>query len=81
MELSRRGFLAALASGMVAATVDVDKLLWMPGAKKIFIPEPRIIRGNIFVTPEWVTAEAVKMFNHNIELIKYFNSDRELSVQ
>ncbi len=40
--MDRRGFLRWLggtAAGAVAAhTLDVDKLLWVPGAKKIFIP-------------------------------------------
>lgn len=36
--MDRRGFLKLLASGAVGAAVDVDKLLWIPGAKTIFLP-------------------------------------------
>ena len=44
---SRRQFLRTLAAGLVGSTIDVDKLLWVPGAKKIFIPSPSLmdIRG------------------------------------
>ena len=36
--IDRRRFLRLLAAGMVASTVDVDKLLWLPGQKTIFLP-------------------------------------------
>lgn len=43
--LNRRDFLRALLSStVVAATVDVEKLLWIPGEKKIFIPSERQIK-------------------------------------
>jgi len=43
---SRRQFLRTLAAGLVASTVDVDRLLWVPGEKTIFIPAPSLdIRG------------------------------------
>ena len=37
---SRRGFFLSAVSAAVAAgaVLDLDKLLWVPGAKKIFIP-------------------------------------------
>jgi hypothetical protein len=38
---SRRGFLKLLAAGLVGHAVDVDKLLWVPGAKTIFLPSAR----------------------------------------
>lgn len=37
---SRRGFLATLFVGAAAATVDPEKLLWVPGRKLISIPKP-----------------------------------------
>lgn len=36
--MKRRAFLTALAAGLIGAAVDVDKLLWVPGAKTIFLP-------------------------------------------
>ena len=40
MDISRRGFLAAIAASLVA---DPERLLWVPGKKKIFIPPQRSI--------------------------------------
>lgn len=38
----RREFLKLLALGAIGLELDVDKLLWIPGQKKIFIPSTRI---------------------------------------
>lgn len=38
--MNRRGFLAALGTFAAAAVLDPEKLLWVPGQKKIFIPAP-----------------------------------------
>jgi hypothetical protein len=39
--MNRRQLLKLLGLGVIGHTLDVDRLLWVPGAKKIFIPEPR----------------------------------------
>lgn len=36
--VSRRAFLRILALGVVGHELDVDRLLWVPGSKTIFIP-------------------------------------------
>jgi hypothetical protein len=44
--MDRRAFLTLLSSGALGAaahTLDLDKLLWRPGAKTIFLPTERII--------------------------------------
>lgn len=38
--MERRAFLRLLAMGVASHTLDLDRLLWVPGAKKIFIPAP-----------------------------------------
>lgn len=38
MSLSRRNLLKLIASGVVGHTLDIDRLLWVPGEKTIFIP-------------------------------------------
>jgi hypothetical protein len=38
MDANRRGFLKALTATAVAMTVDPERLLWVPGAKTIFLP-------------------------------------------
>lgn len=36
--MDRRSLLKLIASGLVGTALDVDKLLWIPGQKKIFLP-------------------------------------------
>jgi len=46
VEFSRRGFLGTLLGGAAAAvaaqTFDPERLLWVPGAKTIFLPSQKI---------------------------------------
>lgn len=37
--MNRRGFLGSLSAALSLAALDPEKLLWVPGKKKIFIPE------------------------------------------
>jgi len=41
--MNRRRFLEILSQASILYTFDIDKLLWVPGTKKIFIPKPTII--------------------------------------
>jgi len=41
--MNRRDFIKLMASASVAATFDWEKMLWVPGAKQIFIPTPKQI--------------------------------------
>lgn len=36
--MNRRAFLRLLALGVAGHNLDVDRLLWIPGEKKIFLP-------------------------------------------
>lgn len=45
MVISRRGFLRLLLASPIAATVDVEKLLWVP---KPIITVPSLIRVDVF---------------------------------
>lgn len=41
--MNRRGFLQSLIGAAVAIQqLDIEKLLWVPGEKTIFIPPPKI---------------------------------------
>lgn len=58
MNLNRRTFLRLFASG-VAGTVasgelDIDRLLWVPGAKKIFLPNNPTISLSEIVAIEYM---------------------------
>ena len=55
MNLSRRGFLSLLGAGAAGLVLDPERLLWKPGAKRIFLPTPaRVIaaypftKGDVF---------------------------------
>ena len=63
MKLNRRQFIQAISAGTAAALVfDPEKLLWVPGAKKIFIPPPRQLI--------WSSVIPMSEFQHNLELIR-----------
>lgn len=36
--MDRRSFLKLIALGVVSHELDIDRLLWVPGEKKIFLP-------------------------------------------
>lgn len=38
MSLTRRDFLRLIALGVVAQELDIERLLWVPGEKTIFLP-------------------------------------------
>ena len=38
METTRRSFLKLLALGVIGHELDIDRLLWVPGQKTIFLP-------------------------------------------
>lgn len=40
--MTRRGFLASLGAALAGATLDPEKLLWVPGARLISIPRARV---------------------------------------
>lgn len=42
--MKRRDLLRYLLAAPIAATLDVEKLLWVPGEKAIFIPSARQLR-------------------------------------
>lgn len=69
-----RRFVAGLAGTAALATIDVEQLLWMPGARTIFLPselpEPIYLAGhlNTFITSEWLTREIVRHFKANLTL-------------
>lgn len=75
--LSRRQFLrGALVATAVAATVDVEQLLWMPGEKTILLPE--LVDGGwddnfLPPTPDWVTRETLRLFEKNLALTSKFS--------
>lgn len=45
--VNRRAFLRILALGVVGHELDIDRLLWVPGSKKIFLPSKGLTESQI----------------------------------
>lgn len=62
--ISRRGFLQALVAAApavaLAPTLDLERLLWVPGEKTIFVPSLEQIGEHTLVCPEWVMHEVMQ---------------------
>lgn len=80
--MNRRSFLASLGFGTVAAAaaanslLDVERLLWVPGEKTIFLPPPiaplgfGLMRGDVF-TIEGVYAVSPTTY-HTLPFLQQF---------
>jgi len=55
--MNRRGFLGSLLGGVAALALDPERLLWVPGAKKIFIPAAPVV-------PTWIVDMGYRQFIH-----------------
>jgi hypothetical protein len=51
--MNRRQLLKLLSMGVLSHALDVDKLLWVPGEKTIFLPTHRGITLNQIIEIEW----------------------------
>ena len=81
--MNRRQLLKLLGLGVIGHTLDVDRLLWVPGAKKIFIPEPRFSEAQIVaIELERVLPKVKELFERDIYFFQnlYSNSPRCLGV-
>lgn len=72
--MNRRDFLRVLGFGTVAAAAascafDVERLLWVPGERTIFLPPVR----NTFITPTWVSKEVARMFLNDLKFVSEIN--------
>jgi hypothetical protein len=63
-------FLGGTAAGVaIAPLIDVEKLLWTP-TKSIYLLGDD---GYVWLTPDWVTREALKILENNLTLTKTFD--------
>ena len=66
--MNRRAFLTALALGSAGFAFDPERLLWVPGARTIFLPPVhRLVLG------EWVTREAFRALANQLSFANYVN--------
>lgn len=78
MALSRRGFLKLLGSGVLGAaalaTLDVDKLLWVPGERTIFLPALEPVTMSV-ETMDWLTRRAMQLLKENLMFTNTINQE------
>lgn len=61
--MNRRGFLQLLSTGAIgAATLDVERLLWVPGQKTIFLPSTATALLDVNSPIAWIAKEAMDLF-------------------
>lgn len=76
--MNRRGFLKLLgygAAGAVAAQeLDLDRLLWVPGEKTIFLPA---FEPHTFDPCDWMTRESLRILKERLQFAKSINREYE----
>ncbi len=76
--MDRRAFLRRLGFGTIAAAAassvfDIERLLWVPGEKTIFLPP--LLENYTFLTSEIVTREALKIFENSLSMFNLVNRE------
>jgi len=73
--MDRRAFLRALLSGAAGAvaahTLDLDRLLWMPGARTIFLPPVETFELDPLAAI--YTREALRILQNNLTFASMIN--------
>lgn len=72
--MNRRGFLRFLGAGAAGLVLDPEMLLWRPGAKTILLPPTQVFRASKFIGADWLSLEALRLLQHELEVTKYFVS-------
>lgn len=55
--MDRRRFLALLSAGVAGAVLDPERALWVPGAKRIFLPAVQSV---------WIDATTLEVWNQGL---------------
>lgn len=75
--MNRRSFLRVLGLGALGAAasmeLDLERLLWVPGAKTIVLPPA----GGWWLSPDWLTREALKTLENNLTFMRSINRQYE----
>ena len=64
--MNRRGFLSLIASAVAGLVLDPECLLWVQGAKTIFLPPIDRFSGNTLITPQWVTLDVAALWSRQL---------------
>jgi hypothetical protein len=75
--MDRRGFLRALLSGAAGAaaahTLDLDRLLWVPGARTFFLPSPSYTYT--LLTTDLICRDALRVLEQNLRATCLINRE------
>ena len=63
--MNRRQLLKLLALGVIGHELDIDRLLWVPGAKKIFIPSSISMSEIVALEIERITPHLRTLFERD----------------
>ncbi len=66
--MNRRTFIASLIAG---ATLDPERLLWVPGRKKVFIPPPRPFPELMNYQQVWLRSLGITVSLINGEVVSW----------
>jgi hypothetical protein len=73
--MDRRSFLRLVSVGSVGlalpVTFDLERALWVP-SPRVVVPAT-VVTGNILVTPEWITREALRILKINLNVSQLIN--------
>jgi hypothetical protein len=79
--MNRRGFLQLLGMGaagaMLGVELDPERLLWVPGAKTIFLPPPpeRRLTHGAWVPHDWIAKETLRMLEEKLAFSRLINRE------
>lgn len=69
--IDRRAFLRVLAAVSAGAVLDPERLLWVPGAKTMFMPPLAVIsRGNTLIPFDVFVADFVRVWDRNLSTLR-----------
>lgn len=75
--MNRRAFFRLVGAGAAGLVLDPERLLWVPGAKTIFLPSPTIYTGhtagNTFVAADWLAHEALRVLERELTFMQTIN--------
>jgi hypothetical protein len=71
--MNRRGFLGALATLAAGHVLDPERLLWVPGAKTIFLPS----RTPTLLTIDLITREALRVLQNQLTFVTVIHRQYE----
>lgn len=75
--MDRRSFLKLLAAGVIGHELDIDRLLWVPGQKKIFLSSPGISLSQIIALEmERIAPQLQSLFERDDVFYKALKSGR-----